>query len=45
MKDEVIGYKECADALLKMWMDDVLTDGEYYRFIEKLNKAHREGKI
>ena len=33
-----IGYKECANALLKMWMDNVLTDGEYYRIADKLNK-------
>lgn len=33
-----IGYDDCANALLKMWMDDVLTDGEYYRIADKLNK-------
>ncbi len=33
-----IGYGDCANALLKMWMDDVLTDGEYYRIADKLNK-------
>ena len=33
-----IGYNECANALLKMWMDNVLTDGEYYRIADKLNK-------
>ncbi len=33
-----IGYYECDNALLKMWMDDVLTDGEYYRIADKLNK-------
>ena len=32
-----IGYDDCANALLKMWMDDVLTDGEYYRIANKLN--------
>jgi hypothetical protein len=32
-----IGYRECADAMLKMWMDNVLTDGEYYRIMDKLN--------
>lgn len=32
-----IGYRECADAVLKMWMDNVLTDGEYNRIINKLN--------
>ena len=32
-----IGYDGCANALLKMWMDNVLTDGEYYRITGKLN--------
>ena len=32
-----IGYRECADAVLKMWMDNVLTDGEHNRIIDKLN--------
>lgn len=41
-----IGYSECANAMLKMWIDNVLTDGEYNRIMDKLN-AHwaerREG--
>ena len=32
-----ITYQICADALLKMWMDDVLTDGDYKRIMNKLN--------
>ena len=32
-----IGYRECADAVLKMWMDNVLTDGEHNRIIDNLN--------
>ena len=38
-----IGYRECSDAMLKMWMDNVLTDGEYYRIMDKLNA--KWGKI
>ena len=34
-----IEYRECADAMLKMWMDKVVTDGEYNRIMDKLN-AH-----
>ena len=34
-----IGYDDCANVLLKMWMDNVLTDGEYNRIMDKLN-AH-----
>ena len=33
-----IGYDDCANALLKMWMDNVLTDGEYNRIADKLNE-------
>jgi uncharacterized protein YehS (DUF1456 family) len=36
-KIKPIGYRECSDAMLKMWMDNVLTDGEYYRIMDKLN--------
>ena len=32
-----IGYRECSNAMLKMWMDNVLTDGEYNRIMDKLN--------
>lgn len=32
-----IGYVECSSALLKMWMDGVLTDREYDRITDKLN--------
>jgi CHASE3 domain sensor protein len=34
-----IGYSECANAMLKMWIDNVLTDREYNRIMDKLN-AH-----
>lgn len=33
-----IGYYDCSNALLKMWMDNVLTDREYYRIADKLNE-------
>lgn len=40
-----IGYGDCADATLKMWMDSVITDGEYKRIMDKLNKYWmREGQ-
>lgn len=32
-----IDYCDCANAMLKMWMDNVVTDGEYYRIMDKLN--------
>jgi hypothetical protein len=34
-----IEYHDCANAMLKMWIDNVLTDGEYNRIMDKLN-AH-----
>jgi len=34
-----IDYTDCSNAMLKMWIDNVLTDGEYYRIMDKLN-AH-----
>lgn len=32
-----IGYQECANAMLKMWINNVVTDGEYSRIMDKLN--------
>ena len=40
-----IDYQDCADAMLKMWMEHILTDGEYNRIMDKLNKAHTNGEI
>ena len=34
-----IDYRDCANAMMRMWMDDVVTDGEYNRIMDKLN-AH-----
>ena len=31
-----IEYRECANAMLRMWMDNVVTDGEYNRIMSKL---------
>lgn len=36
-----IGYRECADAMMKMWMDNVLTDAEYYRIMDRLNRQEK----
>lgn len=35
----LINYHDCLNAMLKMWMDNVVTDGEYNRIMDKLN-AH-----
>ena len=38
LEQHEIGYDDCSNALLKMWMDNVLTDGDYYRIANKLNE-------
>ncbi len=37
-----ISYKDCANAMLKMWIDNVVTDGEYNRIMDRLNKQAKE---
>ena len=37
-----ISYIDCANAMLKMWMDNVLTDGEYYKIMDKLNNKYKK---
>lgn len=37
-----IDYRDCANAMLKMWMDNVVTDGEYSRIMDKLNTYWRK---
>ena len=36
-----ISYMDCTNALLKMWIDNVLTDGEYNKIMDKLNAKHK----
>ena len=38
-----IGYDQCANAMLKMWMDNVVTDGEYNLIMDRLNKLYFSG--
>ena len=33
-----ISYQDCSNALLKMWIENVITDSEYYRIQGKLDK-------
>ena len=35
-----ITYKDCSEAMLKMWIDNVLTDGQYNKIMDKLNAKH-----
>ena len=32
-----ISYTDCANAMIKMWMENVVTDGEYSKIMDKLN--------
>ena len=32
-----ISYEDCANALLMLWMENILTDGEYSKIMGKLN--------
>ena len=43
-----IDYQDCANAMLRMWMDKVVTDGEYNRIMDKLNafwETKKEGEM
>ena len=37
-----ISYTDCANAMLMMWMDKVLTDGEHNRIMDKLNEHEKK---
>lgn len=45
MEDKTITYQECADSLLYLWMENIITDGEYNKIMDKLNNAHEEGTV
>lgn len=36
-----VEYRDCANAMLRMWMDKVVTDGEYNRIMDKLDTHWR----
>ena len=37
-----IEYRDCANAMMKMWMDNVVTDREYNHIMDKLNAHWRK---
>ena len=37
-----ISYTDCANAMMMMWIDKVVTDGEYNRIMDKLNAKYKE---
>ena len=38
-----ITHNDCANAMMKMWVDDVLTDDEYNRIMDELNAKYKAG--
>ena len=45
MEETTITYQNCADAMLMMWMENIVTDSEYNKIMDKLNKAHEDGTL
>lgn len=45
-RDHEITYMDCANAMMKMWIDKVVTDFEYNKIMDRLNahEAKREGR-
>ena len=41
-EEKEVDYKDCSLAMMKMWIDKVITDGEYYRIMGKLNESERK---
>ena len=39
-----VGYTYCANALMKLWMENIITDGQYSSIMDKLNLAFKEDK-
>lgn len=33
-----IDYRDCVNAMMRMWIDNVITDSEYNRIMDKLHK-------
>lgn len=42
---KTITYTDCANAMMKMWIDNVLTDGQYNAIMDKLNAKYKAGDI
>lgn len=40
-----ITYTDCANAMMKMWIDNVLTDRQYNAIMDKLNAKYKVGDI
>ena len=40
-----INYNDCANAMLMMWIENIVTDGQYNKIMDKLNDKHINGEI
>ena len=38
-------YENLYKVLLYLWVLNILKDSEYYKIMNRLNKAHKDGKI
>ena len=40
-----ISYADCANAMMMMWIEEVITDGEYNRIMDRLNERKTDGRF
>lgn len=45
LRTKPISYQDCADAMMKMWMENILTDSQYNKIMEKLNNWKMKGEV
>ena len=38
-------YKEYTEIVLKLWMDNLITDGEHSKLIERINERYNSEKV
>lgn len=41
---EPIDYQMCADAMMKMWIEKIITDAEYNKIMDRLNEWEERNK-
>ena len=37
-------YKDCADAMLMLWVEHIITNGQYRKIMDRLNEWERRKK-
>ena len=38
LKPKPVSYQDCADAIMMMWMEKIITDSQYNKIMGRLNK-------